>query len=148
MRPIAGIVTACLFVVAGAVKADTKLADPPPTFDAPRKVMLQLTSDEPKTINNLLYNAVNIQEFYGQDNVQIVVIAFGPGMQALYAKTSPVKDRVESLMQYDIGFIGCGNTMKTTGHAKEDLIKGVEVVTAGIAEIVERQLQGWVYVRP
>ncbi|HEY0837478.1 MAG TPA: DsrE family protein [Azospirillum sp.] len=128
--------------------ADTEISNPPPSIDSPRRIMLQLTSDTPKDINNLLYNAVNLQKFYGQDQVQIVVVAYGAGMQALYAKSSPVVDRVKSLMQYDIQFIGCGNTMETTNHTPDELIPGVEVVTAGIAEIVERQLRGWVYVRP
>ncbi len=131
-----------------AVAKETVLADPKPGFDNPRRIMLQLTSDDPKVINNILYNAVNLQKFYGQDNVQVAVVAFGPGMEALYARSSPVRERVESLLQYGVEFIGCGNTMETTGHRPEELIQGVEVVTAGIAEIVERQLQGWSYVRP
>jgi len=136
-------------MLAGPARAlETRMADPPPGFDNPRRIILQLTSDDPRTVNSILYNAVNLQKFYGQDNVRIAVIAFGPGMEALYAGTSPVKDRITSLQQYGVEFIGCGNTMETTGHTPADLIEGVEHVTAGIAEIVERQLRGWVYVRP
>lgn len=140
----------CAFALAFGMAwaADTKLADPQPTPDAPRKVMLQLTTDDPRAINDLLYNVVNVQKFYGQDNVKVVVVAFGSGNRALYRDTSPVRERVSSLLQYDVEFLACGNTMETTGRKKEDLIDGVEVVTAGVAEIVERQLQGWVYVRP
>ena len=128
--------------------AETRLASPPPDFDHPRKIMLQLTSKNQRDINNLLYNVVNIQKFYGMDNVRVAVIAFGDGMQALYGKTSPVADRVRSLLQYDVEFVACGNTMTATNHKRDELIAGVKVVTAGIPEIVERTLRGWVYIRP
>ena len=80
--------------------------------------------------------------------IGLYFIAYGAGMEALYSESSPVVDRIESLLKYDVEFVGCGNTMETTGHTADDLIPGVDVVTAGIAEIVERQLKGWVYVAP
>jgi len=139
----------CLAIPAPAQeRVETELADPVPGFDTPRRILLQLTSDTPEDINNILYNAVNLQKFYGQDNVQVAIVAFGAGMKALYKDTSPVRERVESLQQYGVEFVGCGNTMETTGQPLEAVIPGVRVVTAGIAEIVERQLRGWVYVRP
>lgn len=133
---------------AQASAAETALADPKPSMDNPRKILLQLTSKDPRTINNLLFNVVNIQKFYGMDNVRIAVVAYADGMQAFYKKTSPVKERIESLLHYDIEFVACGNTMTATGHKSADLIKGVEMVTAGIPEIVERKLRGWHYIRP
>ncbi len=142
------IVMLSFFGLHSAHALETKLADPPPSFDEPRKIILQLTSDDPKKMNDILYNAVNLQKFYGMDNVRIAIIAFGRGMPALYKETSPVQERIESLMQYDVQFIGCGNTMDATQHTTADLIDGVDYVQAGIAEIVERTLQGWIYIRP
>ena len=142
----AAMLLAGMFGTAGA--AETILAHPPPDFDNPRRIMLQLSSKNPRSINNLLFNVVNIQKFYGMDNVRIAVIAFGDGMQALYGKTSPVVERVRSLLQYDVEFVACGNTMTATNHKPDELIKGVKIVTAGIPEIVERTLRGWVYIRP
>lgn len=145
---------AALLVYAAGIPAvaqtfrETELSTPEPSFDEPRRVMLQLTSADETTINNVLYNAANIQKFYGMDEVEIMIVAYGPGMKALYSKSSPVKDRITSLQKYGVDFIGCGNTMDATDHTPEDLIDGVEWVQAGIAEIVERQLDGWVYVRP
>ncbi|MBI3706276.1 MAG: DsrE family protein [Proteobacteria bacterium] len=133
---------------APVLAAETALAQPAPTPDNPRKVLLQLTSDDPRIVNDLLFNVVNIQRFYGQDNVRIAVVTFSAGNRALYRDTSPVKARVESLLHYDVEFVACGNTMEATGRKPDDLIDGVAVATAGIPEIVERQLQGWHYIRP
>ncbi len=139
---------AALLVGGRAAAMETRLTDPKPSFDQPRRIILQLTSGESRDINNLLYNAVNIQKFYGMDNVRIAVIAYGDGMKALYAGTSPVVARIQSLLQYDIAFVACGNTMTATGRKPGELIDGVEMVRAGIPEIVERTLRGWTYITP
>jgi uncharacterized protein len=132
----------------GAAAAETELAPPLPTPDEPRKVVLQLASDDPRQVNDLLFNVVNIQKFYGQDNVRVAVVSYGAGNRALYKETSPVRARIESLLQYEVAFLACGNTMEATQHSRADLIDGVAVVTAGLPEIIERQLQGWIVVRP
>ena len=132
----------------GPASAETVLADPKPGFDNPRRIMLQLTSDNPRVMNNVLYNAINLQKFYGIDNVEIAIIGFGAGMKAFYEKDSPVADRIKSQLKYGIEFVGCGNTMTATHRDPSELIEGVKHVTAGIAEIVERKLAGWIYIRP
>jgi len=124
------------------------LSAPLPDFDNPRKIMLQLNSSDPQQVNNILYNAINLKKAYGPDNVEIAIIAFGPGMKALYKNDNAVRSRIESLMKYDINFVGCGNTMDTTSHKPDDLIKGVSYAPAAIQEIVERQLDGWIYISP
>lgn len=150
MKKATAIVLAlALLAGAGSARAlETRLASPAPDLDNPRRIVLQLTSKDPRDINNLLFNVVNIQKFYGMDNVRIAVIAYGDGMQAFYGKTSPVVERIQSLLQYDVEFVACGNTMTATGHQPGELIEGVELVTAGIPEIVERTLHGWIYIRP
>lgn len=127
---------------------ETRLSDPVPTFDEPRKILFHLTSSDPQKMNDVLYNAINLQKFYGMDNVRIVIIVHGQGMSALYKGESPVEERVESLLKYDVEFLGCGNTMDATHRSPDDLIEGVDYVQAGIAEVVERTLRGWIYVRP
>lgn len=126
----------------------TPLADPKPSWDNPRKLVLQLTVDDPRHVNTVLYNAVNVQKFYGQDNVKVAVIAFGAGVRALLRDTSPVAQRVASLRDYDIEFVACGNTLETMGKGAADLLPGVSVAAFGIPEIMERQLKGWQVIAP
>ena len=126
---------------------ETVITDPAPDFDTPRRIILQLTTGEEQAVNSILWNAVNIQKFYGFDNVRIAIVAFGQGMEMLY-QDSPVRERIQSQLKFDIEYVACGNTMDATGHTPDDLIPGVTWVQAGIAEIVERQLDGWVTVAP
>lgn len=128
--------------------ADTSLAEPKPSWDNPRKVVLQLTVAENRHVNNVLYNAINIQKFYGQDNVKVAVIAFGPGLRALLKGESKVAERIASLTDYEVEFVACGNTLDTMGKSAADLLPGVAVVPYGIPEIMERQLKGWQVIAP
>jgi len=138
-----------LVVLAGpaAHAGETELAAPPPGFDNPRRIILQLTTDDERQANSILWNAINLQKFYGIDTVELAIVAYGRGMDMLYTD-SPVADRIASQLKYGIEYVACGNTMETTGHVPEDLVPGVEWVQAGIAEIVERQLKGWVTIAP
>ena len=78
--------------------AETALAEPAPDPDNRRKIILQLTSDDPRTVNDVLFNAVNVQKFYGQDNVKIAVVTYSAGNRALYKDTLPVRKRGKSML--------------------------------------------------
>jgi uncharacterized protein len=147
MRVLAFMVLA-LVLAAPVGAAETPLADPKPSWDNPRKVVLQLTVDENRHVNNVLYNAINIQKFYGQDNVKVAVVAFGPGVRALLKADSKVAERIASLTDYEVEFVACGNTLDTMGKSAADLLPGVAVVPYGIPEIMERQLKGWQVIAP
>jgi len=143
-----GFLLMCLLAWPCATAAETRLASPKPGWDNPRKIVLQLNGDEPRHVNNVLYNAVNLQKFYGQDNVKVAIVAYGAGVRALLADQSKVADRVASLKAYEVEFVACGNTLDTIGRKATELLPGVTVATAGIAELVERQLQGWTVIAP
>ena len=114
--PFKTLIAAALVVLTTlpALAAETRLSSPEPDMDSPRKIILQLTSKDPRAINNLLFNVVNIEKFYGMDNVRIAVIAYADGMQALYKKSSPVRDRILSLLQYDVQFVACARPPRST----------------------------------
>jgi intracellular sulfur oxidation DsrE/DsrF family protein len=118
--------------------------------DAAHKVVIQVSTDDKRTQTIALNNAVNLQKDYGLDNVDVVIVAYGPGLSLLTNKSSQ-GERVESLAVQGIQFNACGNTMKkiTSKTGKEPvLLQGVSVVPAGVARIVELQEQGYAYVRP
>ncbi|CAA7613395.1 DsrE family protein [Magnetospirillum sp. UT-4] len=148
MRVLFAVLAIALAAALPARAGDTRIADPKPGWDNPRKVMLQLTSDEPRHVNNVLYNAVNVLDFYGQDNAKVAIIAYAAGVRALLKESSPVAERVASLKDYEVEFVACGNTLKTIGKTEKDLLPGVTVVTAGIPEIIERKMTGWHYITP
>ncbi len=118
--------------------------------DKPHKLVIQVSTDDPRTQKIALNNAVNLQKHYGIDNVEIEIVAYGPGL-GLLTENSTQASRVTSLALSDITFSACGNTM----HAMEKksgtmptLLEGVGQTPAGVARIMELQEQGYSYVRP
>lgn len=114
------------------------------------KIVIQVSTDDPRTQKIALNNAVNMQKLYGIDNIQIEIVAYGPGL-GLLTKKSTQASRVTSLAMQDITFSACGNTMKKVAEKSgkmPELLEGVGQVTAGVARIMELQQQGYAYIRP
>ncbi len=112
------------------------------------RLLIQVSDDNPKTMNLALNNAMNVIKALGQDNVEVEIVAYGPGLHLLLQKNEAFRDRVSSMQLYGVHFVACGNTMKTLKVSKEDLVKGVSVAQAGVLEIMEKQEKRWSYVRP
>lgn len=135
------------FVVHAATPVWAMMAEPAPSFDNPRRIVVSLSEKDEERVNAVLNNVANVHKAYGIDNVNLAVVAYGPGIWALL-QDGPVRARIESLMKYDIEFIACGNTLDSIHKTDADLIAGVTRVQAGLVEIVERRLSGWVDIRP
>ena len=114
------------------------------------KIVIQVSTDDPRTQKIALNNAVNMQKMYGIDNIDIEIVAYGPGL-GLLTKKSTQASRVTSLAMQDITFSACGNTMEKVAEKSgkmPELLEGVGQVTAGVARIMELQQQGYAYIRP
>jgi intracellular sulfur oxidation DsrE/DsrF family protein len=124
------------------------------TFNAQsavNKIAIQISTDDARTQTIALNNAVNIQKYYGIDNVDIEIVAYGPGL-GIMTKASKNSDRVESLALNDnMIFTACGNTMnkikRKTGNLPI-LSQGVTIHPAGVVRLHELQQQGYSYIRP
>lgn len=118
--------------------------------EAKHKLVIQVSTDDPRTQTIAMNNAVNIQKLYGIDNVDIEIVGYGPGLGMLTAKNKNA-DRVKSLAMQDIKFSACMNTMNKVKKKKgkmPKLAEGVGTVQAGVARIIELQEQGYSYIRP
>lgn len=127
----------------------SKFNDPQPTFDNPRKLVINIHVDDLDAINHTIGSIYNILKEYPSDTLKVAVVFYGKGMRAIkkdYDKNTLT--RIKSLMQYDVEFIGCRNTMETMNWKDNDFIDGVEFVQAGIVEIIERQTVGYIGITP
>lgn len=118
--------------------------------DKHHKVVIQVSTNDPLTQKIALNNAVNLQKHYGMDNVDIEIVAYGPGL-GIMTKKSKEAGRVKSLSMQNMTFSACGNTMakveKKTGK-KPVLTEGVGKVPSGVVRILELQEEGYAYLRP
>ena len=114
---------------------------------APNRLVLQVSDEEAKKWNTVLNNIRNVQADLGKDKVEVEVVVYGPGIGMLKAD-SLVANRVEDAMAEGVRFVACGNTMTAQKLAKEDMIDKIDYAKAGIVRLMQRQQQGWTYIRP
>jgi len=74
------------------------------------------------------------------------VVIYNMGLEFVMATKSKHIAAIKALYAKGVRFVVCENTMKNRKITKEQLIPEVEYVPAGIAEIVEKQEQGWSYI--
>jgi intracellular sulfur oxidation DsrE/DsrF family protein len=144
--------------LAAAVLFTVALAAPALAADGKtHRISIQVDQDDPQVMNIVLNNATNVIEYYRDKNedVDIEVVAYGPGLHMLRSDSSPVQDRIRRLKDMafpgKIEFSACNNTKqgmeKTEGHAIA-MVPEAMVVPSGVVRLMELQEQGWSYVRP
>ena len=114
---------------------------------AKEQVVIQVSDDNPKTWNQALNVVRNIQRAYGKDNVDVEVVAFGHGIGML--KMDPVVgNRIDDAVKAGVQVNACQNTMRGQKLAREDMLRSIGYVPAGVIEIVQKQRKGWAVLRP
>ena len=114
---------------------------------AKHRVIFQVSDNDPARWNLALNNARNVQTDLGAQNVQIEIVAYGPGLNMLKAE-SKVADRLAAALDSNVGLLACENTMHNTKVNQADIAGGVKFVPAGVTHIMKRQAEGWAYIRP
>lgn len=113
------------------------------------KLVIQISTNNLQAQQTALTNIVNIQKYYGIDNIEIELVAYGPGYRMLTPQ-SPLASRIESLAMQEVTFTACMNTMiaikEKTGFMPK-LIDGVTTTKAGVVRLIELQEHGYSYVK-
>jgi intracellular sulfur oxidation DsrE/DsrF family protein len=150
MRVIIRLAIAALLslpLVSGSLAADAKS----------HRVSIQVDQNDPQVMNLALNNATNVIEYYRAKNedVDVDIVTYGPGLHMLRDDTSPVKDRIKRLKELafpgKIQFSACNNTKQNMEKAEGKavpIISDATLVPSGVVRLMELQEQGWSYVRP
>jgi len=112
-----------------------------------QRVVFQVSDNDPAKWNLALNNARNVQQDLGKGNVEIEIVAYGPGLNMLKAE-SKVADRLAGALDASVSLVACENTMTNTKVRKDDMYGGISYVQAGVTHIMKRQREGWAYIRP
>lgn len=133
---------AALILVLGLATSAT--AQPVPQRN---RVVIQVSDGDAAKWNLALNNARNLQTDLGPGNVEIEVVAYGPGIGMLKLD-SPVGSRIGEAKDAGVKIMACENTMKAQKLERADMLNGIGYVGAGVVEIMQRQQEGWTYLRP
>jgi len=111
------------------------------------RVVIQVSDGDPAKWNLALNNAKNLQAELGAANVDIEIVAYGPGIGMLKLD-SAVAQRIDEATRAGVKIVACENTMNGQKLARADMLDGIGYVGAGVVELMSRQQQGWTYLRP
>ena len=138
-----GMVVASGYVTAADIQNKTT-----PANTAERhKLVLQVTDNDSAKWNLTLANAKNVQSYLGAKNVDIEIVAYGPGIHMLKLD-SLVGAGVSDAIAAGVRVVACEITMTNQKLTKDDMLPALLYVPAGVVELMARQRQGYAYVRP
>ena len=111
------------------------------------RVVMQVSDNDPAKWNLALNNAHNLQSDLGAANVAIEIVAYGPGIGMLKTE-SVVGNRIGEALGSGVKVSACENSMRGQKLVKSDMLGGIGYVPSGVVEIVQKEQQGWAYLRP
>ena len=117
---------------------------------AEEKIVLQISDPNPFKQTQVLNVASNLIKYYGQDKVDVEIVAFGPGLRLLFEENVN-SGRIKGLTSSGVTFSACKNTIaamtKKLGHAPA-LNSNAVPVSAGVVRIIELQNKGFKLIKP
>lgn len=111
------------------------------------KVIFQVSDNDPAKWNLALNNVRNVQQDLGAGNVEIEIVAYGPGLGML-KMDSTVGNRVGEALSSGVKVVACENTMTNQNLNRDDMLAKIGYVKAGVIELMLKQQEGWSYIRP
>ncbi len=88
----------------------------------------------------------NLSEHWPTANYEVVL--YNQGLELVMKSNTAYVERLKALKNKGVRFVVCENTLKNRKISKDVFdTELVEYVPAGIAEIVEKQEQGWNYIK-
>ncbi len=118
------------------------------------KVLFHLNSNDRDLIKQSLQDVESALKLYRRtgQHARVQIVANGEGLDLLRVGASPYPETVRRMLQeYDnLQFVACQNTidrLKRERGVTARLLPGVIVIDSGVAEIMRRQREGWVYIR-
>lgn len=144
-----GAAAACALTLCGvpsiSLGADMKPAAQ--MSQASKKVVIQVSDADPKKWALALNNAENVQEDLGKENVDVEIVAYGPGL-AMLKLESDAGNQVKKALGNGVKVVACENTMRKQKISRDDLLPNLAFAKAGVVELMAKQAEGYAYIRP
>ena len=110
------------------------------------KIVFDVTSSDPAVHQATIRHVKFMSQAY--DNAEFQVVMYSGSQDMFIKEKSSVAEDLEALAKKDnITFVACKGTMKRHKVSDEDLVPGITQVPDGILEIINKQAEGWGYIK-
>lgn len=112
------------------------------------RVVMHLNSGDEKVQRGALNNIRHLYQELGRGRLQLELVVHGAGLGLLTKKTALGAELAQLKADYGVRYTACSNTMKAMKVTREDLLDEVGDTVPAMVRLMERQEQGWVYIKP
>ena len=110
------------------------------------RVLIHLASADSNAHKGLIHQLNGLREAFG-DSVEIEVVVHGPGLDFLMSAKTTQKENIYKTTANGVKYYVCENTMRVRKITKEEILPEMGFVKFAMAEIVQKQEEGWTYVK-
>lgn len=117
--------------------------------DARHHVVMHVNSGDEKVQRGALNNIRHLYQEVGRERLQLELVVHGAGLALFTRKATTLGQELTRLKtDYGVNYTACSNTMKAMKVTREDLIDEVGDTVPAMVRLMERQEQGWAYIKP
>ena len=109
------------------------------------RIVFHVTTPDTAAYRAMSRQIVHVLEHW--PTAQIEVVAHNKGIGLLEKKKSNVADKISALTTQGVRFVACEQTMKIQKLEKSDILPEAGFVERGVVHVVERQEEGWAYIK-
>ena len=93
-------------------------------------------------------NIVNLIVDLGEENLQVELLANSEAVKLMISHSSEFAERLNGLKLKNVTFVVCANSLSQMNLDQELLFDFCVVVPSGVGELVKKQTNGYVYIKP
>lgn len=83
-----------------------------------------------------------------KEEVEVIILANSEGVKFYNRNEEFDRNKMEETAKKGVKYLACKNALKALKIPEEDVIESVELVQAGVSELVKLQHNGYAYIKP
>jgi hypothetical protein len=110
---------------------------------------MHVNSGDEKVQRGALNNIRHLYLEVGREKLHLELVVHGAGLSLFTKNTTALGAELAQLKtEYGVAYTACSNTMKAMKVTRDDLIEQVGDTVPAMVRLMERQEQGWAYIKP
>lgn len=109
------------------------------------RIVFHMTTPDTAAYRALTKQITNVRKEW--PNAQIEVVAHNKGISMLVKEKTNIQPQLSELKSKGVTFLACENTLRQQKIEKSQIVSESGFVPGGLIHIVERQEQGWAYIK-
>lgn len=112
------------------------------------RVLFHLDEGSTFRLKLTLSNIRSLLNDLGDKDLLVECVVNGAGVKLFQRSIETEREAIEILTKRGIQFMLCENSLALFELSKKDMLSAIGFVPSGVGELVKKQVEGWVYLKP